>query len=429
MCQGSRRDLLISKPVPVKKANRPRILYFSPYWPHRDTCASELRALHVARALRDIGDVDVVVVGGEEKEEEWLTRGEHEFRVACTVAVSPRPNKSFGKKVGWMLDPRTLYPHGCGADREAMERVLRIAQDYDLVWFCKLRTPNMFPCWAWPRSVADIDDVPSTFEQSVWQAETRITKRVAAARRFYSERRRDKLLGERFTVLTVCSENDKRYLQALGVKVPLHVIPNGFEPPNMTLSHNHVGPARLGFIGIFDYPPNLEGVRWFVTNCWRRIKTAVPEARLRLVGRYSDGPLKPSGLDVDGLGFVEDAAEEIATWSAMVVPTQVGAGTRGKIAQAFSLKCPVVATSLGAYGYESTNGRLMYLADSPEDFADACIKVIQQPTEAAAMAEKAWEQFLKKWSWDAIRPSVWAAAEDCLLRSSRDVRSNQVAVN
>ena len=413
----------------MKKANHPRILYFSPYWPHRATCASELRALHVARALREIGDVEMVVVGGEGKEEEWANATKKEFEVACAVDVSPYPNSSLRQKLRWALDPRMPYPHGCGVDYEATERVTRTAEKYDLIWFCKLRTPNMFPRWAWPRSVVDIDDVPSTFEQSVWQTERRFKKRLSAARTLLSWRRRDKLLGDRFTVLSVCSENDKRYLQALGVKSPLHIIPNGFEPPNSTLSSKRVSPARIGFIGIFDYEPNLEGVRWFASKCWPRIKSAVPEARLRLVGRYSDGPSKPSGPDIDGLGWVEDAAEEIATWSAMVVPIHVGAGTRGKIVKAFSLKCPVVSTARGAYGYESTNGRVMSLADSPEDFADACIRTIQEPAEAAVMAEKAWQQFLEKWTWDAIRPSVWAAAEDCLLRTSSDILANEFAVS
>jgi hypothetical protein len=39
------------------------------------------------------------------------------------------------------------------------------------------------------------------------------------------------LLGGRFTVLGVCSEADKRYLESLGVTAPLHVIPNGSERP------------------------------------------------------------------------------------------------------------------------------------------------------------------------------------------------------
>jgi polysaccharide biosynthesis protein PslH len=219
-------------------------------------------------------------------------------------------------------------------------------------------------------------------------------------------------------VLGVCSETDKRYLQNLGVDAPVHVLPNGANPPAAPV-RRVATPPRLGFIGIFDYVPNRRGVEWFVRHCWPRVKREVPDARLRLVGRYSDGPLRPLGEGIDGLGFLPEVADEISSWSAMIVPVRVGAGTRGKIAHGFSLKCPIVSTSLGAYGYDAEDGHTMYLADSAEDFAAACIHAIRNPDFAVAMAERAWQQFLDKWTWVAIRPRVWAAADECLRLSER----------
>jgi glycosyltransferase involved in cell wall biosynthesis len=121
-------------------------------------------------------------------------------------------------------------------------------------------------------------------------------------------------------------------------------------------------------------------------------------------------------MDIDALGFVADPVEEIATWSMMVVPVRIGAGTRVKIAQAFSRKCPVISTSNGAYGYEVESGRELLLADRPQDFADACVSLIREPAKGAALAECAWQRFLREWTWEAINPRIWAAAEDCLRR-------------
>jgi glycosyltransferase involved in cell wall biosynthesis len=397
----------------------PRILYVTPYWPHRGTCASELRALHIGRALQEIGSVEVVVVDAEGGEQEWMELRDHEFKVACSVRVQPHPNRGLREKLNWMINPRVNYPHGCGVGVEELQRVLQIAGGFDLIWFCKLRTANMFPRWSWERSVADIDDVPSMFGQSILSSTKGLRARLFPALRYRSWKRRDRLLGGRFNVLGVCSELDKRYLQSLGVKAPLHVIPNGFERPARPTPRNRATPPRFGFIGIFDYPPNLGAIQWFARECWPRIKRTLPEARLRLVGRHSDGTLQLSGQDIDGLGFVADVDQEIASWSAMIVPIQLGAGTRGKIAHAFSLRCPVISTSLGAYGYEAQNGREMMLADSPEDFANACIKAVRDAAEADAMAERAWVQFLEKWTWDSIRPRIWDAAQDCLRLSGR----------
>jgi glycosyltransferase involved in cell wall biosynthesis len=140
---------------------------------------------------------------------------------------------------------------------------------------------------------------------------------------------------------------------------------------------------------------------------------------LRLVGRDSDGPLKPQGADIDGLGWVDDVAEEASTWSAMIVPIRTGAGTRGKIAQAFGLKLPVVSTSLGAFGYDATDGDVMYLADSPSAFASACVKTLREPDAAQPMAERAWQVFLERWTWDAIGVAIRKAANDCLQADVR----------
>ena len=75
------------------------------------------------------------------------------------------------------------------------------------------------------------------------------------------------------------------------------------------------------------------------------------------LAKIPTGRLKPNAPDVDALGYVADAASEMATWSAMIIPVRLGGGTRVKIADAFSRKCPVVSTRLGAYGYDVQTGR------------------------------------------------------------------------
>jgi polysaccharide biosynthesis protein PslH len=394
----------------------PRILYLTPYWPHRATCASELRVTSIARALKTIGEVELAVVETEGGASEWAAMSQTEFKVITSFPLTPLKKLSNREGLKWWLDPRVSYPHGCGVGYQDSQRLFDLAKNFDMIWFGKLRTANMFPRWKWPKSVADIDDVPSTYERSALSKENTPKGLLRAAMRFLCWRRRDKLLGERFDVLGVCSKDDEHYLRKLGVKSPMHVIPNGFSRPSEIPISSPDYPPRLGFIGIFDYAPNVEGVRWFTTHCWPKIKHEVPNARLRLIGRFGDGPRKPAGDDIDGLGWLSDAAvdAEIATWSNMIVPIHFGAGTRGKIALAFSRKCPLVSTHLGAHGYNAKDGRDMFLADSADDFVRACIRTIRQPVEAAAMADRAWNQFLLHWTWEAIRPRACAAAEECL---------------
>jgi polysaccharide biosynthesis protein PslH len=395
----------------------PRILYVSPWPLGAPKSASELRALHVAKALQQLGDVEVVAIGQAEQEGD-RGGGEAACHIAYRLGTEIHANGSWSRKVRWLLDPRLPQPHGMAVDERSARLIRSTAREFDLIWFFGLRTANVFPDWVWPRSVVDIDDVPSMFERSVLSSGISAPARVRGLMRLWSWRRRERLLGERFSVLTVCSEADRRYLTQLGAAAPVRVVPNGFERPATMPARRLASPPRLGFIGVFDHAPNAAGVDWFVRHCWPLVKREVPDARLRLVGRYTDGPLKPTGPDIEALGYVTDANGEMSTWAATVVPVRTGAGTRGKIVHAFSQRCPVVSTPLGAYGYDPTHEHDMLLGDSVRDFAEACVRVIRHPQAAAEMAERAWERFLAKWTWDAIRPEVWAAAEECLQSSA-----------
>jgi glycosyltransferase involved in cell wall biosynthesis len=362
--------------------------------------------------LRAVGKLDFVVVKGHDDDDSTNDhRVDDAYGVQRVIRLHRVESHSPWEKLRCGFDAKFMGYDGHIADTQDRLSLLRDLPKYDLVWIHALRTANSLGHWAWPRSVMDIDDIPSTFLQTVLTHSRGAAARLRASLRLHVAKRRERYLNDRFTVLSVCSISDRRYV---GRSPKVHVIPNGFSKPESEPVRQTAQPPRIGFIGIFDYAPNVDSIRWFVEKCWPQVKQQVPEARFRVVGTGSDGPRRPQGCDVDALGWVENAADEIATWSAMVVPLRMGGGTRVKIAEGFSRKCPIVSTSLGAYGYAVENGQELLLADSADDFAAACVRVIRQPQEAAAMADRAWRQFMEHWTWDAIRPRIWAAAEDCL---------------
>lgn len=391
-----------------------RILYVTETMPGRKGFGGELRCLHMARALGEIGRVEVALMRGPVKDP---AEADAEFPLACALDATLRVNDGLGGKLRWTFNPRSDYPAGLGVDREGLRRVQSMLGGYDLVWFFTLRAADIFPNAEWPRSVVDIDDLPTTYQGAALEKARGLRQRWLERRRMYVWKRRERLLGERFSVLTVCSEGDRQSLEQLDVSVPVHVIPNGFDVPTSEPVREPSTPPRIGFIGLFDYFPNRDAIDWFVRECWPLVRRSVPEARLRIAGQDKHGFLRYDDASIDRLGWVEDADAEMKTWSAMVVPIRVGAGTRIKIAHGFSRKCPIVSTTYGAYGYGAVDGREMYLADTAEAFAAACVRAIREPEQAAAMAERAWHVFREKWTWDAIAPRVHAAAEDCLRRT------------
>jgi glycosyltransferase involved in cell wall biosynthesis len=396
-------------------SRKPRILYVSTPWPHLSGFA--IRALHVARALKHVGDVEVLIVDSEGLNRPSIPLLAEEFTFAGQLDVGPVTDHSFGRKLRASTSSRTPFPNGVAVDDRGHRRICTLAEEFDLIWFFKYRTANAFDRWVWPRAVLDIDDLPSAVYTSLLTTKRSLTDRLRTRWEISKWQRRERRLDERFTVLVTCSEDDKH---ALDAAVPIHVIPNGFSRPAVEPIRAPRTPPRVGFIGLFDYAANLDGVAWFVEHCWPLVKAQMPGVRLRLAGVGSTEAFHSCGdPQIEALGWIDNPAEEIGTWSLMIVPLHVGGGQRVKIAEGFSRKCPVVSTRLGAFGYDVESGRELLLADDPHDFAGACVSLLRDSSLAAAIAQRAFTSFLEKWTWDAIAPRVWAAAEDALQRSGR----------
>jgi polysaccharide biosynthesis protein PslH len=402
------------------RASRPRILYLSCAWPHGKSSGYLSRTLQVARALKKVGEVHLVVAA-ENNDAEAMKKTASEFQVHDYMRIHglTRQGKTIWQRLSSLSDPFSVNFHGFAGEERARARVCATMGNFDLIWIGGMTAASLFGLRRWPRAMLDIDDIPSAKELTKWRNDARLTARLKAVVRALTFRGRERSLFEQFTALGVCSEADRQYL---GGGDGVHVIPNGFERPAVEPHRQSRQPPRLGFIGFFKYPPNSEAIRWFVRTCWARIKRDIPDARLRLVGEYTDGPLKPADPDVDGLGWLADPSEEIATWSAMIVPIREGGGTRVKVAEALSRKCPLVSTRLGAFGYDLVDGKEILFGDTPQAFASACVRAIREPAEATARAERAWNRFLENWTCDALAPRVWAAAEYC-LRQNADQRA------
>jgi glycosyltransferase involved in cell wall biosynthesis len=85
-----------------------------------------------------------------------------------------------------------------------------------------------------------------------------------------------------------------------------------------------------------------------------------------------------------------------------------GSGTRIKVLEAFAHRVPVVSTTLGCEGLGVQPGREALVADTPEAFADACIRLATDPALADSIAGRGHERWLDQFQWSQIRADVTA---------------------
>lgn len=199
----------------------------------------------------------------------------------------------------------------------------------------------------------------------------------------------------------VCSEEDRRYLRRRLWLHNVRVAPNAVAVP--TEQELPASPTVL-FLGNFLHGPNVGGADYLIHQIWPRVRQAVPAARLLIAGggaeRIPGYAARPEGVEF--LGFVEDLEAVYRVTRVATVPLLSGAGTRIKLIEAAAYGKPVVSTRLGAEGLEFVDGVEVVLRDGPDEFAQACVRLLRDDGQARAIGAAARAAARRLYSRDQI---------------------------
>ncbi|MFN3868385.1 MAG: glycosyltransferase, partial [Hyphomicrobiaceae bacterium] len=128
------------------------------------------------------------------------------------------------------------------------------------------------------------------------------------------------------------------------------------------------------FLGGYQHPPNVDAVEYFASAILPLVARELPGVPFYAVGSKPPEKLRQlPGVTVSG--FVEDLRDYVDRCRIAVVPLRYGAGIKGKLATSMSYGLPSVTTSMGAEGMELVDGREVVIADTPEAFAAAVVKL------------------------------------------------------
>jgi len=150
--------------------------------------------------------------------------------------------------------------------------------------------------------------------------------------------------------------------------------------PTVSRSKIDRGPSLL-FVGCFAWTPNVDGMLWFVNDIWPLIIREKNDAQLFIVGSNPTKEIKNlcSFQGVHVIGHVYETLPYLNLASISVAPLRYGGGMKGKVNEALAHGLPVVTTSIGAQGFNAQNGCEMFISDQPEDFANAVLKLLNDP--------------------------------------------------
>jgi glycosyltransferase involved in cell wall biosynthesis len=164
-------------------------------------------------------------------------------------------------------------------------------------------------------------------------------------------------------------------------------------------------PNHLVFTGSMDWLPNEDCIRYFTAQILPLIRQSIPDIKLTVVGRNPFPGLIELGKRDPAImvtGRVDDVRPYIERAAAYVIPLRIGGGTRLKVYEAMAMERPLISTSVGAEGLPLSDGEELLLADTPDDFAAAVVRVLRDRSLAQRLGARAAATVRERFGWDRV---------------------------
>ncbi|MDY0013836.1 MAG: glycosyltransferase family 4 protein [Rhodocyclaceae bacterium] len=394
--------------------SKPRLLFAAHTLPFPENSGSHIRIANLLRAACMVAEVQFVgYVEAGSPDDPANAEGIRQLKALCPSAiVLPRDplwwplvrnNSLLAALRHYVMQPGAFVfrEFRCGA---LISEVRRLAPKADLIWIERLWVAHHLRDLAY-KAVVDMDDLESVKIQRRL-AEKRGPQAWAAWLDWWKTRRTESSAARDFSRIAVCSEHDVKFWPKDQDRV--WVVPNGFDDHLLTHPLPDGTPKRAIFVGLLDYWPNVGAIQFFAQYVMPLLLQRYPDFEFWIVGRSPHPAVLAldNGRSIRVFPNVPSVVEYVRQAAVSVVPLRVGGGTRLKILESIGAGVPVVSTDVGIEGINLTPEIHYLRANSAEEFAEAVIRLMEQPEFGRQQVERARSAIRDKYAWSSIRASV-----------------------
>jgi glycosyltransferase involved in cell wall biosynthesis len=379
-----------------------RILFLSGWYPYPPSNGSKLRIYSLLRGVAKRHEVTLLSFA----DRSMVDADVSELSCMCqNVQVVPRKSfepRSRRARLGFLsLAPRSVIDTFSPEMAQRIEHTLD-ARDYDLVIASEWMTAGYGRYFRGLPALFDDLEVGLLYER--FAHATSVWHRCRYGLTWVKHKRYLARLLRYFRACTVVSEQEQQLLARIAPGYQtVDMIPNCVNLADYRDVHEVAQPNTLIFTGPFAYSPNYEAMLWFLGKVYRHVQVQVPEVHLTITGDHAGQPLPPAS-NVTLTGFVDDVRPRIASSWVVLAPIRQGGGTRLKILEAMALRVPVVSTSKGAEGLEVQHNKHLLIADTPEAFAEAVIRLLRNASLRQDLVTQGYQLIRQKYDWAAVAP-------------------------
>lgn len=367
-----------------------------------------IRLAQVVEAVSSVSDLDLFVLRNAR---------DLKLEVPSSVAVrrttgvaNPQASTPLRWRLSWALR-RGLPVEVAMADADrAPEVALRewVQPPYDAVWFSSARSYQWTGRPALGPTIVDLDDledVKARLRAGLLAEQMRSGPRSIALRDRIALVQSKLNAGDWHRFQASVARQVERVVVSSEVDAArsglsnVTVIPNSYRRSGQPAGEPAVtAPPVVLFQGYLGYPPNIDAAEWLATAIAPIIRASVPAAEVRLVGRPGANVRRlhrPGEVTV--VGEVPAMEDELARATVAAVPIRYGSGTRIKILESFAHRVPVVSTTIGAEGLDVVAGEHLLIADEPEEFAAATVRLFDDADLRVRLTEAAEARYLERY--------------------------------
>lgn len=179
--------------------------------------------------------------------------------------------------------------------------------------------------------------------------------------------------------------------------------------PSVELSNSpQANTGGVYHLGAMDWQPNLDGVNWLVDHVLPLLKDT--DIKIHLAGRNMPGIWNEQAqLVIDG--EVEDARTYIEEKQICLIPVFSGSGVKMKLLEALAAGKAIITTDKGIEGVDLKHNQEVFIANSPQAFADGIIGLSKNPKQVADLSKGAYQ-----WAKENLSKESQKASLDLLYR-------------
>lgn len=387
-----------------------RILFLSRWYPYPANNGSKLRILNILRGLSRHHEIDLVSFYSPDEgkpDQDGLKDICRTVKVVPWHEYDPTSLRSIRGFLSFL--PRSILDT-YSSEMSRMLHEFAAAKKYNLIIASQIDMAVY---------AVELTGVPILLEEAeIGVYIQKAQQTLARSERFrhnltwWKYRRYLRSLFSKVAAATVVSQHEKDLLQSTVPEAQkVAIIPNCMQLRDYEGVSVEAEPDSLIYTGSFRYDVNYEAMVWFVNEVYPLVHAQHPQARLIITGDPA-GKQLPAARNLLQTGVVADVRPLVAASRVALAPLQTGGGTRLKILEAMALHTPVVATSKGVEGLEANSGVHLLVADEPQDFADAVLRLLREDALHQQLATAAFDLVRQKYNWDAVLPDLLHLAEE-----------------